>query len=111
MISRIWRGWTTPENADAYEALLKAEIFTGIVERGITGFHGIDLLRREVTDAVEFVTIMWFDSILAVRMFAGENYELAVVPDRARQLLLRFDERSAHYDVREQRGPEGGRAA
>jgi heme-degrading monooxygenase HmoA len=111
MISRIWRGWTTPENADAYEALLKAEIFTGIVERRITGFQGIDLLRRDVKDAVEFVTIMWFDSILAVRMFAGEDYELAVVPDRARQLLLRFDERSAHYEVREQRGPDGGLAA
>lgn len=111
MISRIWRGWTTPDNADAYEALLKAEIFSGIVERGITGFQGIDLLRREVTDAVEFVTIMWFDSILAVRIFAGEDYDRAVVPDRARQLLLRFDERSAHYEVRERRGPEGGLAA
>ena len=111
MISRIWRGWTTRENADAYEALLKAEIFTGIVERGITGFQGIDLLRREVTDAVEFLTIMWFDSILAVRMFAGEDYERAVVPERARQLLLRFDERSTHYDVRERRGPGNGHAA
>ena len=111
MISRVWRGWTTPENAYAYEALLKAEIFTGIVERGLTGFQGIDLLRREVTGAVEFVTVMWFDSILAVRMFAGEDYELAVVPDKARRLLLRFDERSAHYEVREHRGPHDGRAA
>lgn len=111
MISRIWRGWTTPENADAYEALLRAEVFTGIIARGITGFQGIDLLRRELDATVEFVTIMWFDSILAVRTFGGENYELAIVPTQARQLLLRFDERSAHYEVRDRRGPDNGHAA
>ena len=111
MISRIWRGWTTSRNADAYEALLKAEIFTGIIDRGITGFRGIDLLRREVEEGVEFVTIMWFDSLLAVQTFAGEDYELAVVPPRARQLLIRFDERSAHYEVRERREPGNGHAA
>jgi hypothetical protein len=60
---------------------------------------------------VEFVTIMWFDSLLAVRTFAGEDYEQAVVPPRARQLLIRFDERSAHYEVRERRGPGNGHAA
>jgi len=111
MISRIWRGWTTSRNADAYEGLLKAEIFTGIIERGITGFQGIDLLRREVEEGVEFVTIMWFDSLLAVQTFAGEDYEQAVVPPRARQLLIRFDERSAHYEVRERREPGNGHAA
>lgn len=111
MIGRIWRGWTTPQNADAYEALLRAEIFTGIVERGISGFQGIDLLRREMDETIEFVTIMWFDSILAVRTFAGEDYEQAVVPTAARRLLLRFDERSAHYEVRERLGPGNGHAA
>jgi hypothetical protein len=111
MISRIWRGWTSGQNADAYEALLKAEIFTGIIERGITGFQGIDLLRRELGQEVEFVTIMWFDSLLAVRTFAGEDYERAVVPAKARQLLKRFDERSAHYEVRERCGPDNGHAA
>jgi heme-degrading monooxygenase HmoA len=111
MISRIWRGWTTRQNADAYEALLKAEIFTGIIDRGISGFQGIDLLRRDVAESSEFVTIMWFDSLLAVRTFAGEDYERAVVPSAARQLLLRFDERSAHYEVRERRGPGNGHAA
>jgi heme-degrading monooxygenase HmoA len=111
MISRIWRGWTTRQNADAYEALLKAEIFTGIIDRGISGFQGIDLLRRDVAEGSEFVTIMWFDSLLAVRTFAGEDYERAVVPSTARQLLLRFDERSAHYEVRERRGPGNGHAA
>lgn len=111
MISRIWRGWTTSRNADAYEALLKAEIFTGIIDRGITGFRGIDLLRREVEEGVEFVTVMWFDSLLAVQTFAGEDYERAVVPPKARQLLIRFDERAAHYEVVERREPGNGHAA
>lgn len=100
MISRIWHGWTTPENADAYEALLKSEIFVGIQERQISGYQGIYLLRRDEGGEVEFVTIMWFDSLDAVRAFAGEDYETAVVPPKARALLSRFDARSQHYEVR-----------
>jgi heme-degrading monooxygenase HmoA len=100
MISRIWHGWTTPENADAYESLLKGEIFQGIQSREITGYRGIHLLRRDQGGEVEFITIMWFDSIEAVRSFAGEDYEVAVVPEKARAVLSRYDERSQHYDVR-----------
>jgi antibiotic biosynthesis monooxygenase (ABM) superfamily enzyme len=100
MISRLWHGWTTPANADAYEALLKTEIFEGIRNRQIAGYRGIHLLRRDVGDEVEFVTIMWFDSIEAVRTFAGEDYEAAVVPPKARAVLSRFDARSQHYEVR-----------
>ena len=101
MISRIWHGWTTPENADVYESLLKSEIFQGIQGREITGYKGINLLRRDHSGEVEFITIMWFDSIEAVRTFAGEDYEVAVVPSKARALLSRFDARSQHYEVRE----------
>ncbi len=100
MISRIWHGWTTPENADVYEALLKSEIFAGIQNREIPGYKGIQLLRRNVGDEVEFITVMWFDSLDAVRIFAGEDYEVAVVPPKARQVLARFDARSQHYEVR-----------
>jgi heme-degrading monooxygenase HmoA len=100
MISRIWHGWTTPGNADRYEALLKEEIFTGIQRRGIPGFRGIQLLRRDTGDEIEFVTIMWFESLAAVREFAGEDYEVAVVPEKAHALLSHFDARSQHYDVR-----------
>ena len=103
MISRIWHGWTTPANADAYEHLLREEIFSGIAGRRIPGFLGIDLLRRPADYTVEFVTIMWFASLDAVRAFAGTDYEVAVVPAEARKLLQRFDARSAHYDVRERR--------
>ncbi len=99
MISRVWHGWTNHDNAGAYEELLRTEIFTNIAERSIQGFRGIHLLRRDVDDGVEFVTIMWFDAIDAVRAFAGEEYEVAVVPPKARQLLSRFDGRSTHYQV------------
>ena len=107
MIVRIWHGWTTPGNADKYEALLKEEIFVGIENRHIRGFRGIQLLRREVSKEVEFVTIMLFDSLDAVREFAGENYEVAVVPEKARAILSHFDGRSQHYEVRAERSGEG----
>lgn len=100
MISRIWHGWTTPANAGVYEALLKEEIFVGIENRQIAGYRGIHLLRRDFGDEVEFVTIMWFDSLDAVRAFAGEDYEVAVVPPKARAVLSRFDARSQHYEVK-----------
>jgi antibiotic biosynthesis monooxygenase (ABM) superfamily enzyme len=101
VICRIWHGSTAPEKADEYENLLRSEIFAGIAARRIPGYRGIDLLRRECGGAVvEFVTVMWFDSLDAVRVFAGPDHEAAVVPPSARSLLLRFDERSAHYEVR-----------
>lgn len=108
MIVRIWHGWTTPKNADVYEALLKEEIFGGIQNRGIPGFKKIELLRREAAKEVEFVTIMWFDSLAAVREFAGEDYEACVVPPKARAVLARFDLRSQHYELREERSGRGG---
>jgi hypothetical protein len=100
MISRVWHGWTAPGNADAYESLLKSEIFRGIQDRQIAGYRGIQLLRRSLEHEVEFVTIMWFDSMDAVRTFAGEDHEAAVVPPEARALLSRFDARSQHYEVK-----------
>ncbi|RPH38197.1 antibiotic biosynthesis monooxygenase [bacterium] len=100
MISRLWHGYTTPANADAYENLLTNEIFAGIGSRRIKGYHGIQLLRRNIKDEVEFITVMWFDSIDAVREFAGEDYEQAVVPPAARAILSRFDGRSQHYEVK-----------
>jgi hypothetical protein len=99
VISRIWHGWTTLANADAYEALLRSEIFPWIANRQIKGFHGIQLLRRQLEDSVEFVTIMWFASMQSVREFAGEDFEVAVVLPEAQALLDHFDARSQHYEV------------
>ena len=99
MISRIWHGWTSRENAPAYEELLRSEILPGIASRRIRGLTGAHLLKRDVPEGVEFVTILWFESLDAVREFAGDDYEAAVVPAKARRLLTRFDARSAHYET------------
>jgi heme-degrading monooxygenase HmoA len=101
MISRIWHGYTEPGKADAYEALLKEEIFVGIKGRKIPGFREIQLFRRDLGPETEFITVMWFESLDAVRAFAGPDYEAAVVPPKARAILSRFDARSQHYEVRE----------
>ena len=101
MISRIWHGYTSPANADAYEELLREEIFVGIRGRKIPGFREIQLFRRDLGAEVEFITVMWFDSLDAVRTFAGPDYEACVVPPKARAILSRFDQRSQHYEVRE----------
>lgn len=103
MIKRIWHGWTTRDNADRYQRLLEDEIFRGIEAMEVPGLRGIDLLRREGADEVEFVTIMTFDSLDDVRAFAGDDYRAAYVPAEARKVLKRFDDRSAHYEVRESR--------
>lgn len=99
MIVRIWHGWTTPGNADTYEKLLRSEILPGIAAKEIAGYSGAELLRRDLGVEVEFVTILRFDSLATVRTFAGEDYEAAVVPPKARALLSRFDPRSAHYEI------------
>lgn len=100
MIARIWHGWTRPEDADAYETLLRTQVLPGIAQRDIPGYEGAHLLRRNAGDEEEFVTVLWFDSIESVRAFVGEDHEVAYVPPAARRLLSRFDERSAHYDTR-----------
>ena len=105
MISRIWHGWTTPANAKAYETLLTREIFTSIRDRQIDGYRGIQLLRRTLDEDVEFVTIMWFDTLEAVKAFSGEDYEASVVPPKARALLSRFDAYSQHYEMRAEMKP------
>ena len=79
MISRIWHGWTTSPNADKYKALLKEEIFVGIHNRHIRGYRGIQLLYHDLNHEDEFITIMTFDSLDAVRDFASDDYEAAVV--------------------------------
>jgi antibiotic biosynthesis monooxygenase (ABM) superfamily enzyme len=103
MICRLWRGWTTRENAAAYEAVVRGDVIPAIEARRIPGFLAIDLMRRPVGDEVEFATLMWFDDADAVKGFVGEDYQVAHVPERARSVLSRFDERSAHFEVIDRR--------
>lgn len=103
MIKRIWRGYTTPENADAYERLLDTVVFPAIEAKRIPGYRAIELLRRPASDEVEFTTVMTFDALENVIAFQGDDYEAAYVPDAARRVLKRWDERSSHHEVRQTR--------
>lgn len=98
MIGRIWHGWTTPDNADAYQGLLESEVLPGI-ERQTTGYDGVYVLRRDAGDKVEFITLTLWRSMDAVRTLVGDDVEAAYVPAEARAILDSFDERSVHYEI------------
>jgi heme-degrading monooxygenase HmoA len=98
MIARHWRGWTKPEDADGYEAFLKQNVIPGL--RAIDGYCGGYVLRRQVGEEAEFVVINLFDSLEAVKRFAGEDYGVAVFEPEAKRLLSRIDPLAAHYEVR-----------
>jgi hypothetical protein len=98
MISRIWHGWTTLEDADKYESLIRAEVLPGI--HRIIGYNGAYLLRRDAANQeIEFLTITQFTDMAAVKAFAGKDYERAVIAPGARKLLSHYDERSANYET------------
>ncbi len=97
MIARVWYGYTKPEHADAYEAMLKPELLPGVGK--VKGYRGSYLLRRNAGDEVEFITIMLWDSIDAIKAVAGEDYETAVVPEARRKYLAHYDAKSKHYEI------------
>ena len=103
MICRLWRGWTTRDNAGAYERIVRHEVIPGIEARRIPGFRSIDLVRRDRDHDVEFMTLMWFDSLDSVKAFMGDDYDVAHVPARAQAVLADYDKRSAHYEVLDRR--------
>jgi hypothetical protein len=98
MILRYWRGWTTAANADAYEKIVEG-VLADIAVREIAGYRGAYLLRRDIGEETQFATALLLDGMDSVREFAGDDYELAYVPDNAREVLARYDERSAHFEV------------
>ena len=99
MIGRIWHGWTHPDNASEYQRVVSTEVLPAIAARNIPGYRGANLMRRELDQEVEFITIMWFDSLENVKDFMGEDYEVSHVPEQAQAVLSRFDTRSQHYDI------------
>jgi hypothetical protein len=99
MITRIWHGWTSHANADAYQTLLLGEIGPGIAARGIPGVTGPQVLRRDLDEEVEFVTVMTFPDWDAITDFAGPDPQASVVPPAARELLSHFDTQSQHYET------------
>jgi heme-degrading monooxygenase HmoA len=89
--------WTKPESADIYELLVATKVLPSFEH--LKGYKGAYLLRADRESETEFVTLTLFEDLQAVRCFAAEDHEAAVVPTEARQLLVRFDERSNHYEI------------
>lgn len=97
MIARHWRGWTAPENASAYQELLRSTVLPGL--KKIPGYHGGFVLRRDAGTEVEFVVVNLFDSVEAVQQFAGPDYAVAQFEPEARRLLARIEPLANHYEV------------
>ncbi len=102
-IKRVWHGWTTNENADKYQSVLQKEVIPGIEAKKIPGFKKFKILRIELKDEVEFVTMMTFESLQNVIAFQGENYKKCYVPDVAQKVLKRWDLEALHYELIETR--------
>ena len=106
MIQRIWHGYTTSENAEAYETLLKEEIMPGIASKQIPGYLGMQILRRvseEHQGETEFITMMNFSKLEDIKGFVGEDYTVANLPEKALKVLKRYDTHSQHYEIQDQR--------
>jgi len=106
MIARVWRGYAQRDQADAYAAMLKPELLPGLSQ--VKGYRGSYLLRRDHADEVEFITIILWDSLEAIKAIAGDHYERAVVPEERRQHLVRWDDVAAHYEVDHSHGVSFG---
>ncbi|GAA2149500.1 antibiotic biosynthesis monooxygenase [Actinomadura napierensis] len=106
MIVRIWRGWTAPNDADAYQRLLNGEIVPGFLARSVEGLLGADVLRRDAGGEVEFTVVMSFADWAAVEEFAGDRTS-SVVPAEARRLLARYEPEAVHHDLVAQHRPAG----
>ena len=99
-IIRTWKGWTTPENASIYENMLISEVFPAVKKKGVAGLEKVSISIKKSEKEVEFFLILQFDSLDAVKVFAGPNYEIAYIPDEAKKVLLRYDETAQHYEFR-----------
>ena len=100
MIARIWHGWTSRENAEKYEKLLREEVLLEIAKRSIPGYKGAEIFIREAeNDEMEFITLLRFETLEGVETFAGKNYQQPVIPPECRKLLKRHSEKSRHYRI------------
>jgi heme-degrading monooxygenase HmoA len=98
MIARLWKGWTAPEHADAYEKLLREKVLPALQQ--IAGYRGGYVLRQDGDEEVEFAVLNLFDSLDAVRAFAGPDYTVPVFEPEARQLLSKVEPIARHYEVK-----------
>lgn len=101
MIRRIWRSYTTPNNADAYEHLLETLLFPAIEGLRLPGYRNMELLRRVSDEEVEFIWVMTFDGSKRFAPLKAEANDPVSVPRAAQQLLTRWDERASFYEMRQ----------
>jgi heme-degrading monooxygenase HmoA len=97
MIARVWLAQTTHAQADDYVEHLRTEVLPRT--RTVDGYLGTRLLRRATPGAVEIVVVTFWRSVEAIRGFAGDDLEGAVIADEAAALLTQFDRRVRHYEV------------
>lgn len=102
MIARHWRGWTLIENADAYESLLKNKVLPSL--KDIVGYRGGYVFRKDGAAEAEFIVVNFFESLDAVKKFAGENYAIPVFEPEAKALLSRVEPVANHYEVKARPG-------
>jgi len=105
MIARIWHGHTKPEDADAYESMLKPELLPGISK--VPGYRGGYVLRRSLESEVEFITIMIWDSLDALKAVAGPNYAQSIIPENRLRYLSRHQSHAEHYEIQSVQGLVG----
>lgn len=101
-IIRTWKGWTTLENASIYEDMLINEVFPTVKKNGVAGLEKVSISTKKKMDEVEFFLILQFDSLDAVKSFAGENHERAYIPENAKRVLKRYDKTAEHYELKEE---------
>ena len=101
-IIRTWKGWTTKENAPVYENMLINEIFPAVKKSGVAGLEKVSISIKQNPEDVEFLLILQFDCLESVKTFAGENFQMAYIPDAARGVLLRYEETAEHYRLRKE---------
>ena len=98
-IKRVWHGWTTKENADRYQSVLQNEVIPGIEDKKIPGLKKFEILRIELQDEVEFITMMTFGSLQNVIALQGEDYKKSYIPEAAKKVLKRWDLEAMHYEL------------
>jgi len=101
-IIRTWRGWTTIEDAPLYEDMLINEVFPAVKKKGVEGLEKVSISTQEKKDEVEFFLVLQFDCLDSVKAFAGEEYEIAYIPENAQRVLLRYDIRAKHYELKKE---------
>ena len=96
-VYRYWRGLAFPEFENAYVEYLRAHTVPHL--QAIAGFQGFSVLKRRVTEGVEFLVITRWQTLQSILAFAGEDAESAVVPDEVQRMMREYDSRARHFEA------------